>query len=333
LMLLKFIVPSFVEMIGLPQADFNIPVVYFFAILVAIYCLLYMFVVVKVASVAKVSPLEMKRNVEIQSYRWTKWKSVLTFIVGVISFLLFLQGIAKPSTLESVILIFIGSVLIIGLLFFLFPYVMVYTLSKKSSWIHYCFGNKIHYVKMQFTPHLRSYIPVVFILTILIMIIVFNGTFLKSLVKGQEIMIEETYPYEVAITNPYFENIFYEDIALLQKNVSIEEIQLGSKVSSFIAPNFILNYAAKDFGGKNRVEITEDAADKYGLKIGDVLDGYRFEENSNEQTIHFTITGIIPTENKYTHLYVDWNSPLIKDVITIDEIHLTLAPDTTLDDL
>ncbi|MEK5230286.1 FtsX-like permease family protein [Lysinibacillus sp. FSL K6-0232] len=333
LLLLKFIVPSFVEMIGLPQADFSIPVVYFLAILLAIYFLLYMFVFVKVAKVAKATPIVMKRNDELKSYRWVKWKSVLTFIVGVISLLIFLQGIAKPSTLESVILIFIGSVLIIGLLFFLFPYVIVYTLNKGSSWIHHYLGNKAHYIKIQFMPNLRSYIPVVFILAILIMIIVFNGTFLKSLVKGQELIIEETYPYEVAITNPYFENIFYEDIALLKKNVSIEKIQLSSKGSSFIASNFNLNYDAKDFGGENRVEITEDAADKYDLKIGDVLEGYFFDENSNEQTIYLTITGIIPVEDKYTHLYVDWSSPLIKDVIPIDKIHLTLAPDATLDDL
>lgn len=333
LLLLKFIVPSFVGMIGLPQTNFSIPVLYFLAILLAIYFLLYMFVFIKVATVAKETPIVMKRKDALKSYRWTKWKTMLTFIVSVISLLIFLQGIVKASTLESIILIFTGSVLMIGLLFFLFPYVVVYMLNKSSSWIHHYLGNKAHYVKMQFMPNLRNYIPVVFILTTLIMIITFNGTFLKSLAHGEELIIKNTYPYEVAITNPYFENISSDDIALLQNNVSIEQIQLESKGSSFITNNFILNYAAKDFGGENRVEITEDAADKYSLKIGDVLDGYFFDENSNEETINLTITGIIPMENKYTHLYVDWNSPLIKDVVAVNKIHLTLAPDTSLDDL
>ncbi|MCT1541716.1 MULTISPECIES: ABC transporter permease [Lysinibacillus] len=334
LLLLKFVVPSLVEMVGLPQAHFNIPVVYFSAILLAIYFLLYMFVFVQVARVTKILPLAMKRNYEFKSYHWTKWKTVLTFIVGVMSLLILAQGILQNDAIQSIILIFTGSVCIIGCLFFLFPYMIVYTLKKYSSWIHRYLGNKAHYVKIQFIPNLSNYVPVVCILAILIMIITFNGTFLKSIVQSEETTIEKTYPYEVAIDNPYFENISYNDIELLRKKISIKEIQLDSKGSSFLTNNGVnLNYFAKDFGGADRVEITDDVADKYDLKIGDVLEGDYLDRRSNEKVIRLRITGIVPTENKYKQLFVDWNSPLIKDVVTIDKIHLTLGNGTTLDDL
>lgn len=334
LLLLKFIVPYLVEMVDLPPAQFNIPVIYFSAILLAIYFLLYIFVFVQVAGVIKILPLAMKRHYEFKSYHWTKWKTVLTFIVGVISLLILAQGIMQNEAIQSIILIFTGSVSIIGCLFFLFPYVMVYTLNKCSSWIHRYLGNKAHYVKIQFIPNLNNYVPVVCILAILIMIITFNGTFLKSIVQSEKTRIEKTYPYEVAVDNPYFENITYNDIELLRKKISIKEIQLDSKGSSFLTNNGVnLNYFAKDFGGADRVEITDDVADKYGLKIGDVLEGYYLDRKSNEKSIRLIITGIVPTENKYKQLFVDWNSPLIKDVVTIDKIHLTLGNGTTLDDL
>lgn len=334
LLLLKFIVPTLVEMVGLPQAHFNIPVVYFSAILLAIYFLLYMFVFIQVARITKILPLAMKRNYEFKSYHWTKWKTVLTFIVGVMSLLILAQGIIQNDAIQSIILIFTGSVCITGCLFFLFPYVMVYTLNKCSSWIHRYLGNKVHFVKIQFIPNLSNYVPVVCILAILIMIITFNGTFLKSIVQSEETRIEKNYPYEVAIDNPYFENISYNDIELLRKKISIKEIQLDSKGSSFLTNNGVnLNYFAKDFGGADRVEITDDAADKYGLKTGDFLEGYYFDRKSNEKAIRLRITGIVPTENKYKHLFVDWKSPLIKDVVTIDKIHLTLDNGTTLEDL
>ena len=105
LLLLKFVVPSLVEMVGLPQAHFNIPVVYFSAILLAIYFLLYMFVFVQVARVTKILPLAMKRNYEFKSYHWTKWKTVLTFIVGVMSLLILAQGILQNDAIQSIILI------------------------------------------------------------------------------------------------------------------------------------------------------------------------------------------------------------------------------------
>ena len=92
LVVIKIWLPQLISLLHLPNAKTELPIGFILLIALSSFLILQMMTKWQVAKSSRLLPLQIASENEHLHLRWTKWKTIIVSIVGVIALLFFLQA-------------------------------------------------------------------------------------------------------------------------------------------------------------------------------------------------------------------------------------------------
>lgn len=334
LLVIKYWLPQLINLMKLPSARTELPIIFVFIIAVASFCILQLVTQWQVRKSASLLPLQIATENENLSLKWTKWKTIAVSGVSIIALFIFLNSLAMNNgSGKSALMLLIGTLLTCGVLLYLMPYLFTTILNISLKPIRKSFGKEAFLACQQLMPQVRKNIPIVLSIIGLMIILIFGSTLFKTNQKNSNEFINSQYETSIKIKNELYDPTITPAL--------IEEIELLPSVSyafeqshSYrIALQFENDWHDEDFDpidiqkyvqlGKlnpvtgdltNGVIITEGFAKKHQLTIGDSLLTGNFNETIQQMvpSDELQVVGIRSNPAEYAaNLYVDWSSDLL----------------------
>lgn len=335
LLVVKFWLPQLINIMKLPSARTELPMLFVLIIAASSLILLHLITQWQVRKSTRLLPLQIASDNENLSLQWTKWKAIAVSSVSVIALLLFLNSLVMVDESgggKSALMLLIGTLLTCGVLLYLMPYLFTTILNISLKPIRKAFGKEAFLACQQLMPQVRKNMPIVISIIGLMIILIFSSSLFKTIQQSGNEYINSQYETPIKLTNELYDPTITP--ALIKEIESLPSVSYAFEQShpDWIALQFENDWHGEDveaidiqkyiqLGKLDSIEgeftdgvlITERFAKQHQLTVGDRLITGEFDETI-QQTVHtgeLQVIGIRPTPSKYgANLYVDWSSNL-----------------------
>ncbi|WP_342534490.1 ABC transporter permease [Lysinibacillus sp. FSL K6-0057] len=342
LVVIKIWLPQLISLLHLPNAKTELPIGFILLIALSSFLILQMMTKWQVAKSSRLLPLQIATENEHLHLRWTKWKTIIVSIVGVIALLFFLQ--AGTGSDQGALFILLGTLLVCGILLLLIPYLFTVILHLALKPIRKVLGKEAYLACQQLMPQVRKNMPVVLSIIGLMVILTFGSSLLKTLQLNDLAYTESQYETAVKINNelndPTITPAVIEEIEALpsvqyayaQSNNAYIALQLGEEwlpenYTTIDIEKFIQLKKLPEIEGGNLRDglvVTKHFAERHHLTVGDrlTIGSYDFAAQQDMPTGELQIIGITDTPIQRADIIVDWSSfltaqdhPIIEDIM------------------
>ncbi len=342
LVVIKIWLPQLISLLHLPNAKTELPIGFILLIALSSFLILQMMTKWQVAKSSRLLPLQIATENEHLHLRWTKWKTIIVSIVGVIALLFFLQ--AGTGSDQGALFILLGTLLVCGILLLLIPYLFTVILHLALKPIRKVLGKEAYLACQQLMPQVRKNMPVVLSIIGLMVILTFGSSLLKTLQLNDLAYTESQYETAVKINNelndPTITPAVIEKIEALpsvqyayaQSNNAYIALQLGDEwlpenYTTIDIEKFIQLKKLPEIEGGNLQDglvVTKHFAERHHLSVGDrvTIGSYDFAAQQDMPTGELQIIGITDTPIQRADIIVDWSSfltaqdhPIIEDIM------------------
>jgi putative ABC transport system permease protein len=355
LVVIKIWMPQLISLLHLPNAKTELPIGFILLIALSSFLILQMMTKWQVAKSSRLLPLQIASENEHLHLRWTKWKTIIVSIVGVIALLFFLQ--AGTGSDQGALFILLGTLLVCGILLLLIPYLFTVILHLALKPIRKVLGKEAYLACQQLMPQVRKNMPVVLSIIGLMVILTFGSSLLKTLQLNDLAYTESQYETAVKINNelndPTITPAVIEEIEALpsvqyayaQSNNAYIALQLGEEwlpenYTTIDIEKFIQLKKLPEIEGGNLRDglvVTKHFAERHHLTVGDrlTIGSYDFAAQQDMPTGELQIIGITDTPIQRADIIVDWSSFLTaQDHLIIEDIMVeTSHPEQALAEL
>lgn len=357
LLIIKLWLPQLISLLHLPDANTELPILVILLIALSSFLILQVMTQWQVAKSSRLLPLQITSDNENLQLRWTKWKTIVVSIAGVIALLLFLQAqLVGTGDGQGALFILIGTLLVCGILLLLIPYLFTAILHMALKPIRKVLGKEAYLACQQLMPQVRKNMPIVLSIIGLMVILTFGSSLMKTLQHNDLAYTAAQYETAIKINNelndPTFTPAVLAEIEALpsvqyayaQGNNAYIALQLGQE---WLPENYTTTNIEKlvQMGKLSKVEgnlqngllVTQSFAERYHLSVGDrvTVGSYDVAAQQDRPTGELQIIGIIDAPIHRADLIVDWSSFLTaQDHTIIEDIMVeTASPDKALADL
>lgn len=342
LVVIKIWLPQLISLLHLPNAKTELPIGFILLIALSSFLILQMMTKWQVAKSSRLLPLQIASENEHLHLRWTKWKTIIVSIVGVIALLFFL--LAGTGSDQGALFILLGTLLVCGILLLLIPYLFTVILHLALKPIRKVLGKEAYLACQQLMPQVRKNMPVVLSIIGLMVILTFGSSLLKTLQLNDLAYTESQYETAVKINNelndPTITPAIIEEIEALpsvqyayaQSNNAYIALQLGDEwlpenYTTIDIEKFIQLKKLPEIEGGNLQDglvVTKHFAERHHLSVGDrlTIGSYDFAAQQDMPTGELQIIGITDTPIQRADIIVDWSSfltaqdhPIIEDIM------------------
>ena len=319
-----------------------------------------MFMLIPSYRSTKVLPLKIIRENEQNDFSHKKLGKKLGIVLLISGFFFIIYGKASAvSSGNGALPLMIAAFLSIFGIFRLFPVYLSPILTRLLPVLRFFFG-KVSYVAVKnVIPQVRKNTFIVLTISTMMIIAVFGSALLRTVEKGEERYLKVQYPTNIVVTSRVDENSTINpfDIQTLIKNMTgvegastfsnYERAEL-KRDDKYVALHYLLGdlKEMKKLGLlsnlpeniENIVILNKDYADKYGLRVGDIIELGRYS-NTLQETIP-TGTVIVASiieklPGSYYDAYMDWgNTTYGTDHTFFSKVYVnSIDPETTLQEL
>jgi len=181
LLVIKSWLPQLINLMKLPSARTDLPIVFVLIIGVSSFLILQFITQWQVRKSASLLPLQIATENETLSLRWTKWKTILVGVIAIVALFLFLNAQAtSDSSGKNALMMLIATLLLCGILLFIMPYLFTALLNISLKPIRAVFGKEAYLACQQLMPQVRKNMPIVLSIIGLMVILVFGSSLFKS---------------------------------------------------------------------------------------------------------------------------------------------------------
>ncbi|WCH49603.1 ABC transporter permease [Lysinibacillus sp. OF-1] len=357
LLVIKIWLPQLISLLHLPNARTELPLPFVIVIALSSFLILQVMTQWQVAKSARLLPLQIATDNENLRLRWTKWKTIMVGIGGIIAVLFLLQAqLTGTGSNQGALLILIGTILICGILLLFIPYLFTALLQVALKPIRAVFGKEAYLACQQVMPQVRKNRPIVLSIIGLMVILTFGSSLMKTLQHNDLAFTESQYETAVKINNELndptltpavikeMEALPSVQYAYAQSNNAYIALQLGDE---WLPENYT-TIDIEQFGQLGKLPkiegplqdgllVTKSLANRHHLSVGDriTIGSYDVAAQQDRPTGELQIIGIIDAPLHYAELIVDWSSFLTsQDHTIIEDIMVeTTNPEQALSDL
>ena len=341
LLVIKSWLPQLINLMKLPSARTDLPIVFVLIIGVSSFLILQFITQWQVRKSAGLLPLQIATENETLSLRWTKWKTIIVSSFLVISLFLFLNAkFTDKESGKSALLFLLATLLLCGILLFIMPYLFTALLNISLKPIRSIFGKEAYLACQQLMPQVRKNMPIVLSIIGLMVILVFGSSLFKSVQQTSYQYINSQYEASIKIDNELYDPTFKSDLVKEIESLPSVSYAFAKSDNSFIALQLENewipeNYTTVDFekyiqlGKLNKISghykdgvlIAEKFAKQHHLSVGDSVTIGNFDYTLQQYITsgQLQIIGIIDSPIQNANLVMDWSSTLIeieKPVVT-----------------
>ncbi len=334
MLIIKIWLPQLVTLLSLPMAKNDFPAVLVVIIAIVSFCFLQLFTKWQVKKASQLLPLQIESDNENVLLQWTVWKKIVVGVMTLISLLcLFAGQLEENATGKGPLLIIIGSLLLCGVVLLIIPFIFKALINIILQPIRSIFGKEVYMACQQLLPQIKRNSTVVLSLIVLMVILIFGSSLLKTVQLNEQSYINERYETSIILKNQMWDSSIPPSIIEeIEKLPSISYAYAKSDIGSFEFEHrgslIDSDYATIDvtkFAKLNLIEpvngdltngiiITKQFAENNQLSLGDSLP-IELYVSSLEPSATGThqVVAIIPEPLNFADVYIDWSSTIARE--------------------